>query len=82
MGVLPINETVLSHGITPVPPLALIVLRVYVCSLKRKSSIGSVIILILEKENITEEYFGINPKGLCPSSMMVVVVESSDILLS
>ena len=86
MGVItPINETVLSHT------------GLHLYHTARSNCAARVRLLLEEKtldwvghhidlgkkENITEEYFGINPKGVVPTLVYdgEVVVESNDILL-
>ena len=86
MGVItPINETVLSHK------------GLHLYHTARSNCAARVRLLLEEKtldwvghhidlgkkENITEEYFGINPKGVVPTLVYdgEVVVESNDILL-
>ena len=86
MGVIaPINETVLSHTGLHLYHTARsnCAARVRLLLEEKKLDWVGHHIDLGKKENITEEYFGINPKGVVPTLVYdgEVVVESNDILL-
>ena len=86
MGVIkPVNKTVLSHKGLHLYHTARsnCAARVRLLLEEKKLDWVGHHIDLGKKENITEEYFGINPKGVVPTLVYdgEVVVESNDILL-